>query len=353
MKDTFKLFGIVALLAIIGLSLVMCNDGNGSAETKFEGTWRNPYGSNVTFVFTGNLYTQSNNNGAINSGTFTFTETTITFVSKDDGTWTQGYTLSGTTLTLQQIPGRNYGPYVKHGTGTASNTDPKSIKITGIPGSGGIGVWIFAELPHGNELPTVTAMAAGPISNGTLFVDLMVPENNTLLNDNCLPWTGNGNYYVALVPIGSGDTWLFGNAMFFMDGGNSPVKVSFNQQLTTVNYSGITSGGSNPNAKTIKITDVPSGWSGMIGVYIFSEFKWSGLPDFVAGKFYDFSGGIINADLSPFTGSGNYYITIQTTESSRDGYAFFGSGSLPEKVNINKALTTLSFNDFKKYNIWR
>jgi len=123
-----------------------------------------------------------------------------------------------------------------NGGGTVSNTDPKSIKITGIPGSGGIGVWIFAELPHGNEMPIVTAMAAGPISNGTLFVDLMVPKNNTQLDESCPPWTGNGNYYVALVPVVSGGMWSFGDAMYFMGGGKSPVKVSFNQQLTTVNY---------------------------------------------------------------------------------------------------------------------
>ena len=110
-----------------------------------------------------------------------------------------------------------------NGSGTSKNTDPKSMRITGIPGSGWIGVWIFAELPKGNETPIVTAMQAGPIVAGTLSIDLAVPENNTWLDENCPPWTGNGDYYVALVPIGSGGIWLFSNAMYFMDGGDSPV----------------------------------------------------------------------------------------------------------------------------------
>jgi len=111
MKNLRKTIGVIAIIVVIGFALTGCDDG--SSKTKFEGTWRNPAGSNITFTFTGNSYTQSNNNGAINSGTFTFTETTITFVSTNSGTWTQGYTLSGTTLTLQQIPGRNYGTFVK------------------------------------------------------------------------------------------------------------------------------------------------------------------------------------------------------------------------------------------------
>jgi hypothetical protein len=112
-------------------------------------------------------------------------------------------------------------------------------------------------------------------------------------------------------------------------------------------------GGGNSGPKTIKIVDVPSNWQGSIGVYIFSEFKTSGKPDFVAGKTYSFSGGLINADLSPFTGSGEYYVTIQPSNSTMDGYVYFGSGNSPAKSNIKDSLTTLSFNQFKKYNIWR
>jgi uncharacterized lipoprotein YehR (DUF1307 family) len=111
MENVRKTIGVIAIIAVIGFTLAGCDDG--SSKTKFEGTWRNPAGSNVTFMFTGNSYTQSNNNGAISSGTFTFTETTITFVSTNIGTWTQGYTLTSTTLTLEQVPGRSYGSFTK------------------------------------------------------------------------------------------------------------------------------------------------------------------------------------------------------------------------------------------------
>jgi len=106
--------------------------------------------------------------------------------------------------------------------------------------------------------------------------------------------------------------------------------------------------------KTIKIVDVPSGWAGNIGVFIFSDFKTSGKPDYAAGKVYAFSGGVINADLSPFTGSGEYYITIQpNTNDTREGYVYCGSGNAPVKYKIGQSLITLSFNKFKQYNIWR
>jgi len=123
--------------------------------------------------------------------------------------------------------------------------------------------------------------------------------------------------------------------------------------LAVIVFSVVSCDNGTTSRPTIKITDVPSNWSGTIGVYIFSEFKTSGRPDFVAGGTYAFSGGVINADLSPFTGSGMYYITIQPTNSTVDGYAYFGSGSSPVKSNISEAPTTLSFNGFKKYNIWR
>jgi len=112
-------------------------------------------------------------------------------------------------------------------------------------------------------------------------------------------------------------------------------------------------GGNNSGPKTIKIVDVPSSWAGSIGVYIFSEFKTSGVPDFAAGNVYAFSGGVINADLSPFSETGEYYITIQTSNSTTQGYVYFGSGNAPVKYNIQESLTTLSFNQFKQYNIWR
>ena len=112
-------------------------------------------------------------------------------------------------------------------------------------------------------------------------------------------------------------------------------------------------GKNNTEPKTIIIVDVPSNWAGAVGVEIFSEFKASGVPDMAAGGVYPFSGGIINADLAPFNGTGEYYVTIQTSDSTLEGYVYFGSGASPTKVNIIEKETTLSFNQFRRYNIWR
>ena len=112
-------------------------------------------------------------------------------------------------------------------------------------------------------------------------------------------------------------------------------------------------GGGNTDPKTITIVDVPSSWAGTIYVGIFSEFKTSGVPDFAADGIFPFSGGIINANFDPFNGTGEYYVTIQVSNSSLDGYVYFGSGNSPSKVNITEKNTTLSFNQFQNYNIWR
>ena len=119
-------------------------------------------------------------------------------------------------------------------TGGGTNTDPKSVTVTGIPGSGSIGLWVFAELPQGSALPINTAIQVGTLSAGTIFVSLVVPEENTW---NTGPvWTGNGDYYVALVPIGNSQ-WLFNQAFFFTNGGETPVKVAFNQAHITLDFS--------------------------------------------------------------------------------------------------------------------
>jgi len=112
-------------------------------------------------------------------------------------------------------------------------------------------------------------------------------------------------------------------------------------------------GGGGADTETIRIIDVPSGWSGRIGVYVFSEFAASGPPVFAAAEVFNFSGGVINANYSTPIKSGEYYITIQPTDNTNDGYVYFGSGNSPLKVKLNESLITLSFSQFPQYNIWR
>jgi hypothetical protein len=133
MKNTFKvkaiqriaairrIAGIIALMAIIGFSMAACgggddngsktkDDGSGS-KTKFEGRWLNEvaineYGFNdFSFTFTGNNFTFKSAGRENNTykGTFTFTDTAITFTPTTGETWSgfsQKYTLSGNTLDL-------------------------------------------------------------------------------------------------------------------------------------------------------------------------------------------------------------------------------------------------------------
>jgi hypothetical protein len=75
-------------------------------ETEFEGTWRNRgmgwYGTyDLTYTFTGNNFVFLDRiKGDRFSGTFEFTETTITFNINDGTSKTQEYILGGNLLIL-------------------------------------------------------------------------------------------------------------------------------------------------------------------------------------------------------------------------------------------------------------
>jgi hypothetical protein len=95
-----------------------------------------------------------------------------------------------------------------NGTDSSEKDAPKSVKIENITGlTGSAGVWIFAELPQGNNSPTNVAIQSGQISGTTLSVDLVVPRDNTWNSTDGKPnnrWTGNGDYYIAIIPISNG-----------------------------------------------------------------------------------------------------------------------------------------------------
>jgi hypothetical protein len=122
MKNKRFLAGIPGLVLVFGLIICGCptdSDGGGGGNVaKFEGVWRNPYGSHATYIFTGYDVSFTNDSNVSWSGTFTFNDTTITF-NNPNGTpasWTQTYTLSETSLTLTNIegqPGSSYGTFEK------------------------------------------------------------------------------------------------------------------------------------------------------------------------------------------------------------------------------------------------
>jgi len=122
MKNRIKLFGVIALVAVIGFSMAACGGGdsggndnggdNSGGKTKFEGRWLNLVAIDVgftdfSFTFTGNnfVFRSAGRENNTYNGSFTFTDTTITFIPVSGQTWqtfTQDYTLSGNVLNLAQ-----------------------------------------------------------------------------------------------------------------------------------------------------------------------------------------------------------------------------------------------------------
>jgi len=92
MKNTIKILGIIALIAIIGVTMVACGGG-------LSGTYADATGS-MTFTFKGKNFT-TEAWGQKNEGTFTTKDGKITFANVTSGREdTYSYTLEGDTLTL-------------------------------------------------------------------------------------------------------------------------------------------------------------------------------------------------------------------------------------------------------------
>ena len=110
MKNNLIVKGISVIVLMFGMIVAGCKTSSKDAvvkfePTKFEGTWVYAYQTNThTYIFNGNTMQYKNSSGAKKSGTFTFTETDITFIPAEGAGWrgwTQGYTLDGVTLILK------------------------------------------------------------------------------------------------------------------------------------------------------------------------------------------------------------------------------------------------------------
>jgi len=128
MKNGMKWFGIFTFVAIIGFIFIACDGGDNGGNsnngvTKFEGRWLNLYAidygySDFSWTFTGNncVFKAVDGGGTTNRpGTFTFTDTTITFIAPPD-TWqgyTQGYTIIDNVLNLEEAGENPLGPFTK------------------------------------------------------------------------------------------------------------------------------------------------------------------------------------------------------------------------------------------------
>ncbi|MCL2721967.1 MAG: hypothetical protein FWD47_11595 [Treponema sp.] len=107
MKNAIKLFGIIAIVAVIGFTMTGC-PGGPEPET-LQGTWSF---SGKTLTFSGSTFLEKNQPNLWYDGNFSSTSTQITFnflrqstnqgVSWGTSTATDvvNYTLSGNTLTI-------------------------------------------------------------------------------------------------------------------------------------------------------------------------------------------------------------------------------------------------------------
>jgi len=105
MKNTFKIFGIIALFAVIGFSMLACSsdDDSASGPKSFDGTWVMSGNTKLGYTYNGTSVTQFNDDlGLTWSGTFTYTNTTITMTFPEHVIMMY-YTLTDTYLELKRI----------------------------------------------------------------------------------------------------------------------------------------------------------------------------------------------------------------------------------------------------------
>jgi hypothetical protein len=81
MKNTVKLFGIIAFVAVIGFSMAACDDGskddNGGGNSSLNGTWVNT-AEGIKIVLNNGAITMSNDNVEMMKGTYSTSGSNMT-----------------------------------------------------------------------------------------------------------------------------------------------------------------------------------------------------------------------------------------------------------------------------------
>jgi hypothetical protein len=223
MKNTIKLLGIIALVAVIGFSMAACGDGGGDDDdgstgivvrTELEGEWKNEWsgGNHITYAFSGSNYLcsfdfPSQNTRGWRTGTFSSTGTTITFATIWDARgdeipgWTQNYTLAGNALSLSGGGDAFKGVFTKVGSGGAGYGDDAGWSNT-VP-SPLCGVWKY----QGKELFSIEANATGTISGkgsysvqtrpiSTMHGEIRFKDGNTVTGQFSRRVNGDGDMWI-------------------------------------------------------------------------------------------------------------------------------------------------------------
>jgi len=260
MKNMVKLFGVIALVAVIGFSMAGCDTGGGGSGGSGGGETTYKYSDDE-----GNAYklliTPSEVRAAKAGDTYTLT---ITF-KKDGKVQTNTGTVEkfeNNQLTLKSSNDKKFNVMVRDNNiaGIAGNDLPfelppaKSVTINGFTtwqgkeaNNGGayyhlFGVFLIADLndKYGkSNFPKVNALWYEKVerdgSAGNVEFKLIIPVDNTW-NYGRMPWTGKGEFYVVIVPCVS-PQFYSDDAKVYTNGGTTPVKVSINDQTTTLEFS--------------------------------------------------------------------------------------------------------------------
>ena len=266
MKNMVKLFGVIALVAVIGFSMTACDTGGGGTSKPAGGSTGGGGSGKTTYKYSddeGNSYklliTPSEARSVQAGDTYTLT---ITFqkdgkVQKSTGTVEN---FENNQLTLKSSEDKKFNVMVRDNNiaGFAGSDLPfelpkaKSVTISGFTNWKGthsngdyypmIGVFLIADLDklYKEGFPIVSALqypAVQPNGNaGNVTFDLIIPVDNTW-NYGRMPWTGSGYFYVVIAPsMPQYKSFYSDEAKVYMDNGN-PVKVSINDQTTTLEFS--------------------------------------------------------------------------------------------------------------------
>ncbi|MCL2801149.1 MAG: hypothetical protein FWD28_05285 [Treponema sp.] len=97
MKNTVKIIGIIAFIAIIGLTIAACGGGGGKLDGTYENTTA---GFTTSFTFEGNTVVMKMGGSVLAEGTFETKNGELSVAYTNGVSDSFKYTIKGNTLTL-------------------------------------------------------------------------------------------------------------------------------------------------------------------------------------------------------------------------------------------------------------
>jgi hypothetical protein len=231
MKKFFKLFGIIAFVAIIGFSMAACDSGGDDGGLNLTGTtWTSTQdGDTFTLTFTTDTTARLEYPGGTFNGTYTLNGNSGTI------TWTYGtvynFVVNGNTLTAT-VPGNPPVTFVKGtgGTGGNVNTSLDGVWERGgmqVTVSGSTGVYSYLNSSNASSL-TLDA-----INKDYLKIGNQAWRNLTSTGN--LTWSGQSfriQYYTSNPNVAIGTTW--GSSTFIMSANGQTLTVDGSETWTRV-----------------------------------------------------------------------------------------------------------------------